>query len=219
MDTYKNKYFSILGDSISTLFGYIPIDFPCHYTYSNADISGIKECKDTWWGQVIGALEGKLLVNGSWSGSLVAKYPCCWIDSYGCSDERTGSLNKDKILPDVIMVYMGTNDAGWRIPLEGEAGDISCFRGAYSTMLKNLKKNYPEAEIWCLTLCQRLGNDGSYMKGYCDIISDCAKEYNCKLIDLYNQPNRYKTFDGLHPDADGMKTIAEAVLDNVYKFK
>ena len=215
MKKYQNKYFSILGDSISTLFGYIPIGYPCHYTYSNAPITGIKEYMDTWWGQVIDALGGQLLVNGSWSGSLVAKHSCCWIDSYGCSEERTSSLNKGGMSPDVIMIYMGTNDAGWGIPLEWEDDDISGFRRAYSTMLKNLKKNYPKAEIWCLTLCQRLGNDGSYMKSYCDIISECAKEFDCKLIDLFYQPERYTTIDGLHPNADGMKTIAKAVLAQI----
>lgn len=122
-------------------------------------------------------------------------------------------MNKNGILPDVIMIYMGTNDAGWDIPLEGD--EISYFRGAYRTMLKNLKSNYPKAEIWCLTPCQRLGNDGSYMKGYCDIISDCAKEYDCMLIDLFNQPEHYTTIDGLHPNADGMKIIANAVLDRI----
>ena len=215
MRKYQNKYFSILGDSISTLFGYIPIDYPCFYKYNKAPTSGIKEYKDTWWGQVIETLGGRLLVNGSWSGSLVAKPPCCWTDSYGCSDERTRRMHRDGILPDVIMIYMGTNDAGWRMPIEGENDDISCFKGAYRTMLEKLKENYATAEVWCFTLCQTAERDGKYMQPYCDVIRDCAKEYDCKLIDLFNQSERYTTIDSLHPNADGMRTIAKAVLEQV----
>ena len=215
MKKYQNKYFSILGDSISTLFGYTPPIDNCFYTYQTMIEIGLSGYKDTWWGRVIESLGGTLLVNNSIGGSLVAKQPESIIEVCACSDYRTGKLNRDEISPDVIMIYMGTNDCGWRVKLEGAREDVSCFRGAYGTMLEKLKRNYPKAEIWCLTLCRREGIDGGYMKPYCDIIGDCAKEYGCKLIDLYNLPRHYESMDGLHPNAEGMKTIAEGVLELV----
>lgn len=215
MKSYQNKYFSIMGDSISTLLEYNPLGFDSFYKYEMCELSGVKAYGDTWWGQVIEALGGKLLVNNSWSGSLVVKHPLCRIPSYACSDERTAFLGKDGLSPDVIMIYIGTNDAGWDVELDGEDGDIACFRVAYNAMLGKIKRNYPDAEIWCLTLCKREGNDGAYLKEYCKVICECTEEYGCELIDLYGQPKAYETVDGLHPNADGMKTVAKLVLGQI----
>ncbi|MDE6690389.1 MAG: SGNH/GDSL hydrolase family protein [Clostridia bacterium] len=214
---YKDKYFSVLGDSISTLYGYNPLGFDSFYKYEMCEISGVKNYEDTWWGQVIDALGGKLLVNNSWSGTLVVKHPLCRIPSYACSDERTSRLAENGVNPDVIMVYMGTNDVGWEVEIDGEEGDISCFDVAYRVMLEKIKRNYPDAEIWCFTLCAREGRDRSYMEKYCKVIRECAAAYGCRLIDLYGQPRAYETCDGLHPDAEGMKTIAKLVLGQIDK--
>ena len=50
------------------------------------------------------------------------------------------------------------------------------------------------------------------MSEYCDIIRTCAIEHNCKIIDLFNTIDAYDTIDGFHPNNEGMKTIAEAVI-------
>ncbi len=108
---YKNKQFSILGDSISTLEGYNPQGYKVFYTGENCIRSNVREMSDTWWGKVIEFFEGELLVNNSWSGSRVTK-----LQNYGdlfpsrCSDERTSSLHINTIMPDVIIVYLGFND-------------------------------------------------------------------------------------------------------------
>ncbi|MDE5766700.1 MAG: SGNH/GDSL hydrolase family protein [Clostridia bacterium] len=212
---YKDKNFSIMGDSISTLYGYNPLGFDSFYKYEMCEISGVKTYKDTWWGQVIDALGGKLLVNNSWSGSLVVKHPLCRIPSYACSEERTSLLGENGVLPDIIMVYMGTNDAGWEVEIDGGDDDIACFKTAYRLMLERIKHNYPDAEIWCFTLCISVDRIGRYMKDYCNVIRECAKAFGCKLIELYDQPSRYEAVDGIHPNAEGMKTIAQIVLGQI----
>lgn len=214
MKSYKGKYFSVLGDSISTLMGYNPIGFDSFYKYEKCKLSGVKSYADTWWGRVIEALGGKLLVNNSWSGSLVVNHPLCSIPSYACSDERTSGLGEDGVNPDVIMIYMGTNDCGWDVKIDGEDDDISCFDTAYGVMLEKIKRNYPDAEIWCFTLCKKAGNCG-HMVDYCEVIRRCARNFGCKVIELFNQPRIYETCDGVHPDAKGMKTIASLVLGQV----
>jgi hypothetical protein len=97
------------------------------------------------------------------------------------------------------------------------------FNNAYSAMLKKIKLNYPEAEIWCVTLCRDDVNGGNSVDictdGFSQIISDCAEKCGCKLIDL-NKYAPYDTYDlsKLHPSAQGMRDISSAVLKEIAKF-
>ena len=233
---YKNKKFSILGDSISTLEGYSEPKTAVHYNHSYQPISGVRSISDTWWGQVIEQLEGKLLVNNSWSGSTVSRHPLYEIPSYGCSEERTSTLGKDGETPDVILVFMGINDWGMGMrsasnPLvKGSENDLSIFSVAYRVMLEKLKSNYPQAEIWCMTLpisrCTREENyqfnyysRGRHLAEYCEGIEKSGKECGCHVIDLYRLEERYDTVDGAHPTVSGMTTLARAVLEAMQEEK
>lgn len=51
MRTYKNKLFSILGDSISTLDGYNPREYEVFYKFENCYKANIYVPQDTWWGE------------------------------------------------------------------------------------------------------------------------------------------------------------------------
>ena len=225
---YKGKYFSILGDSISTLAGYNPPECAVFYDRENKRLSGVYTPEDTWWGQVIDTLGGKMLMNNSWSGSLVCRHPECGIESYGCSDSRTASLGSGGQTPDVVMILMGLNDFGWAMrptPTAGER-DIAVFSVAYETMLGKIKANYPNAEIWCLTLpvgcCSNqpdfmpiLIRGGWHLADYCQAIRGCAVVTGCKLLELYDLQRPYDTIDGYHPNAQGMQTLANAVLSQL----
>ena len=226
--TYKNRVFSLLGDSISTLEGYNPPECAVFYDWQNRCLSDVLAPSDTWWGRVIDTLGGDLLVNNSWSGSLVCKHPDCEIESYGCSDARTSALGIGNKTPDVIMILMGLNDFGYgmRIEQTDDTGDLSVFGVAYDSMLKKLKTNYPEAEIWCLTLpvgylsrqpdfVPILKRSGGTLSDYCRVIEKCAERNGCKTIGIYEPENPYDTVDGYHPTASGMKTIADAVLKQI----
>lgn len=231
MYRYKNKLFSILGDSISTFEGVTPKGYNVFYTDSRKLESGITTTDKTWWGRVIKELGGELLVNNSWSGSLVCKHPECEIESYGASDARTSALGENGKTPDVIMVYIGTNDWGYNMPIDlqqGEEGDLSFFRIAYNTMLHKIKRNYLKAEIWCFTLAVSdsmrdfgftlpFSKEKTSMSKYCQAIKDCAKGNDCLLIDIFDADNTYETMDDLHPDCQGMKTIADLVLRQIEK--
>lgn len=219
---YNGKYFSILGDSISTLVGYNPPECAVFYDWGNKCLSDVYTPEDTWWGQVIDALGGQLLVNHSWSGSLVCRHPSCEIESYGCSDARTGALGAEGRTPDVIMILLGLNDRGWgmRITPGGGEDGLSVFSVAYEVMLEKIKRNYPQAEVWCMTLPLSRGGAfqgavGRRITDYCQAIRACGEKAGCKVVDLYRPEQPYETVDGKHPNAEGMKTIAAAVLDEV----
>lgn len=220
--SYNNKLFSILGDSVSTLFGYSqPLGAEFYNAYRKYE-TGVYEPQDTWWGQVIAELGGRLLVNDSFSGSTVCYTKNNETQSYGCSDKRTSTLGSDDAVPDVVIVWMGCNDRGLGIKLypscEAEIGDTSVFSEAYRVMLTKIHNNYPQAEIWCVTL--PLADRGGYSPSaaakritcdYSRVIADRAAECGCRLIDIcVMQP--YISCDGLHPNDIGMKMIAQAIL-------
>ena len=228
MDKYKNKYFSLLGDSISTFEG---VSIPEHASYYDTGrklSSGVTTVSSTWWGIVLDALKARLLVNNSVSGSTVVWHPSYEIESYGCSDGRTGALSKDGVTPDVIMVYLGTNDwgAGIKLADDNNPQDFSVFCNAYRQMLEKIIANYPNAEIWCFTLATGYCSQRKdfvfpfycgrwHIAEYCEIIRKLSKEYGCKLIELFKNTSSYDTIDGFHPNKDGMSTIANRVLENL----
>lgn len=228
--TYAGKYFSILGDSISTLAGYNPPQCAVFYDWANKYQAGIYAPEDTWWGRVIDALGGRLLVNNAWSGSLVCKHPQCEIESYGCSDDRTSALGIGSQKPDVVMILMGLNDFGWAMRPTAAAGeqDLAVFSVAYEAMLQKLRRNYPAAEIWCLTLPQSQWSaqpdfaaprirGGWHVEEYCRVIRDCGSKAGCKVIDISDPAEPYDTIDGYHPNCAGMQTLAAAVLRAIGK--
>ena len=214
---YKSKKISILGDSFSTFEGISIPKEASYYDMGRKLISGVTSISATWWGQVIEKFGAKLLVNNSISGSTVTWHPSYEIESYGCSDERTTSLSKEGIKPDIVMVYLGANDFGMgKLISSDDITDLSVFENAYRAMLVKLKTNYPNAEIWCMTLARCIGlilKDAKYpFSEYSNIICKCAKENGCKIIDLYKNVQSYETIDGFHPNSEGMKTIADAVI-------
>ncbi|MBE6813612.1 MAG: TIGR02452 family protein [Ruminococcaceae bacterium] len=230
---YFDKQFSILGDSISTLIGYNPHGYRVFYDDENSKKAGILQMNDTWWGQVIDFFGGNLLVNNAWSGSRVTRFPSR--DSLfpsGCSDERTSALHINTIMPDVIIVYLGTNDWAYGVYpdlidtlLDEDINNIH-FSYAYDIMIEKLKNNYPAAEIWCCTFNKTFMSQkpsftfpekhgGIHIEKYNEIIRNVAHEKNCRLIDLYSYNVPYDAIDGSHPNADGMHTLATLMIREI----
>ena len=232
---YFGKQFSVLGDSISTLDGFNPKGYKVFYAGDNCVKSGVVKATDTWWDKVIGFFGGELLVNNSWSGSRVTKlndkeqlFPS------GCSDERTAALHINAVKPDVILVYLGTNDWAFGAKTGNETrilGEDSneLFDEAYDRMLKKLKSNYPESEIWCCTLCETHISKrpdfqfphkyaGTHIEEYNEIIRDVVRCNGCRLIDLYHYKIAYDSIDGSHPTNVGMNTIATMVIRSIAGF-
>lgn len=165
--------FSVLGDSISTLAGWVPEGWRVHYG-GEASVPGVQAPEDTWWGRVIAHFGGHLVANSSYSGSVVEGFGF----PAGCSPERAAALvGAGGELPDVVLVFMGINDYGWgggRNQVMGGSASASArpddlegphevsmvvgqdalerFETAYARMLEGARAVAPDASAWCLTL-------------------------------------------------------------------
>lgn len=225
---WYGRQFSVLGDSVSTLEGYNPKGYRVFYREQTCGQTGVTEMADTWWGKVIDFFGGELLVNNAWSGSRVsspaqseAQFPA------GCSSLRTGKLHIGTVKPDVILVYMGINDwaSGARIGDTDSAAapDYRLFDYAYSRMLKNLRANYPEAEIWCSTLCGTyMESDeefrfptaygGTELTAFNRQIRRIARAEGCICLDTAELGLHYDSVDGTHPTDRGMDTLAALMI-------
>lgn len=196
---------SILGDSISTFAGYTPQGGIFYDSYVQWE-TGVKSVEDTWWMQVICALNGELGVNNSIAGSMVSGN----LTTSAMSNERIQTLGENGT-PDIILVSAGCNDWGFCVLPEE-------FESAYQTMLHRLKNTYPHAQIWCCTLPEGkepegevfFNIDGTISKRiYSDIIRESVRKAEVHLADLEKYQEEYETIDGVHPTKAGMKTIAE----------
>ena len=215
---------SILGDSISTLDGYNPPEFAVYYTGEKKYDNGVCLPADTWWGQIIEAIDGELLVNNSYAGSRMSRDPGNILYNHGCNETRTSALGKEGKSPDLVMIFMGVNDLGSHkmhmLPeVEGDAGSIQVFSVAYETAVAAIQKNYPEAKILCITPGRAyLADYGPILppadvrrRAMCGIIHAIAEKYGCLFFDL-SDAEPYESYDNLHPNANGMKTISQNIL-------
>ncbi|MBQ3868343.1 MAG: Gfo/Idh/MocA family oxidoreductase [Clostridia bacterium] len=222
---YNGKYFSVVGDSISTLLGTIPDGYALYYDEHFKKQAGIEEEKDTWWGQIIDRLGGKRLKNNSWSGSTVSYHAEFTPGSFAHLDSRMSLLGDGSIAPDVIMIYMGVNDWASGTPIEAYGGmmENQSFAGAYRIMLDLIKKHYPNAEVWCISPAvstlrgdpayefpYRLG--GIHLREYADAIGKVAAEKGCVFVDANKNTRLVDAMDGIHPDKNGMMTLADEIL-------
>lgn len=244
--SYQGKKVSVIGDSIST-FKNVSNNTSYNSTignnavYYNPGRLGI-ELADTWWQQVIEALDMELLVNNSWSGSTIFP-PHKGEGSQGYLT-RCVNLHNDTTgeTPDVIWVYLGTNDYSSKyIDIIGTAeidydslikeengaysyAEPTTVCEAYAVMLHKMKVAYPEAEIYCMTLLPKrstaLAGQPTVFNNYLKAIAD---HMECGLIDLENCGIRTDISDfdtyiadhGLHPGPKGMDMISKTVLSSM----
>ena len=156
---------SILGDSISTFQGYIPAGYYDFFPGNGL----VSDVNDTWWRRVLDDTGWMLYVNGSSSGATCVGDSTGTADPQcGCNEFRTGALyGPGNTAPDVIIVYMGTNDLLQSIPMgdndgtrQVAEGQVAAFSDAYTLMIDKLLAKYPSSRIYCCTITQ-IGDYGT----------------------------------------------------------
>ena len=221
--TVKFRTFSVLGNSISTYSGYIPNGYANYYTPSRLSV------EDTWWMLLSAKGDLELASNASWSGSTVANKGGSSMKSFFTSDERINALAANGV-PDIIFVLGGTNDWGAN---SGNLGDypiddnydLKTFRGAYSYLVVQLKKRYPDTSIICCSILPR--RQSRTQKNSCGVtqmdIDESIKYichfYNVHFIDMsvcgIEENIGAFTIDGLHPNKAGMAIVSDYIYNQM----
>ena len=208
----KGKRLSILGDSISTYEGFSNNRKNNATTYTNKVFYKSQFPPElTYWMRVMTDLGLTLCVNNSYSGGNLSG-----------RDDETSGLNRAKELardegatPDLIILFMGLNDLGRNVP-------IDIFASDYLKTLELLNQHYPSAKICCVNLPDR----DPYLKARATLFNKAIESAvniageNFFIADLFtsrlNNDFYYdNTVDGLHPDQDGMRLIAEVIEDTI----
>ena len=223
----KRPTVSILGDSISTFAGSNPPECQVFYEQDVCRKSGVLTKNDTWWKQVADGLGCDVLVNNAVAGSCISGSD----PTSGCYPGRMHALHTANARPDRILIYMGVNDYGRSVPLGSYAPgrpvpeDVGTFRAGLAAMLLGLREYYYDnVEIHCATLCKTTVpadphfvfpavNPGMYaFDAYNAAIRAIAPVFGCQVADLAAFDTPYTAFDGLHPDREGMHTLASLWL-------
>ena len=204
----QGKTLSILGDSVSTYKG-VSNDVTANATllYNPYYYREPLPLEKTYWKLVMASLGLSLCVNNSWSGGNLSG-----TDNPDAGVNRVNNLSRDDGTdPDIIIVFMGINDLGRRV-------DIDAFASDYARTLTILKQRYPTSKVCCVNLPDRDILMKKQTQLFNGKIADAvaAAGENFFVADLFGSRlnnDRYydNTIDGLHPDEDGMKMIAEVV--------
>lgn len=162
-------------------------------------------------------------------GSSIGRY---WADAYV---DRYQNIPEDT---DVIIVMGGTND-GFCVS-DKEFGNLEerasrTFCGDLDELMRGLRENYPEAEIFFATPLPNILQDylmieRDYLlpqKNFVNVIQTLAKEYDYKVIDLYNSnildshdANVVADYipDGVHANHDGYQIMAEHFASEIIQY-
>ena len=220
------KQISIIGDSISTYYGFVPDGYKVYYNEQIALKNQLTSVDDTWWRIVCKHLGAEICVNNSYSGSRVSG------NGFECasSDERTSSLHTEGTTPDLILLYIGVNDFGRGIGIKENPFFYkeAIFYEAYKNMLHKIMHNYPDSQIVCATLMKSSvkGNPqweyprsktGISLEEYNEAIREIANNLGVLVADLEALNTPYETLDTLHPTKEGHRTIANAWITQLNK--
>lgn len=218
------KQISIIGDSISTYYGFVPDGYKVYYDEKKAKENQLTSVNDTWWRIVCSHLGAEICVNNSYSGSRVSGngFPCA------SSDERTSSLHTENATPDLILLYIGANDFGRGIGVKENPFFYkeAVFYDAYKNMIQKIIRNYPDSQIVCATLMKSSvknnpeweyprSKTGISLEEYNKAIREIANNLDVLVADLAALNTPYETLDTLHPTKTGHKTIALAWISEL----
>lgn len=243
------KRISIIGDSISTFYGWILPSYSAHYPNSNnCDVSSVDQ---TWWHILTYKYlkNARIDMNNSFGNTTVTqcldetKKDQYWFNYDFCSRFiQCAGVGR----PDIILIHGGTNDYGHNtgeelakgyamrgetVPSEdvfssifaaadaattisaSEALPYDTFCAAYTKLLQMIKVRYPEAKVVCVI--------GDYISvGMEKSILKIAAHYGAKAVDFlavngFNDQFNMSKYSGCHPDARGMKYMADKIYNEV----
>lgn len=190
----EGKSISILGDSLSAYENYVPEGYFTYYP--NGDVNTVS---DMWWYR-IARQNGMYIckVNASAGSGVIGLH----VNENGESENRGRELHLAGHIPDMIIVWLGGNDA-----LAGV--DMERIEKAYRDILDDISECYSDAEVF---LCTYIETEQS-LKELNSVIRKIAEEYSVTVLDVAEcgiDTENYMdyTLDGLHLNKDGFLLIS-----------
>ena len=204
-NNYQGKKFSIIGDSISTYQDYIPAGYACFYPYPTADVNDVNM---TWWMMAVNKLGAGLFINNSYSGSCASSGTGA---SASSNQTRLNKLVVNNERPDVIIIYMGSNDCASKYVT------IDDFSSGYKETITKTMILCPDAEIILCTLpISKLYTEENRV-AYNEVILEYANKYELKVCDLGSIDISNDLVDSAHPKTSGMKIVANKIVEELLK--
>lgn len=200
------KKIAFIGDSITAYEGFTPYGY---YWYPYRE-SGKINYYDTWWYRMSEALD--LTVVNTFAGAGLGLDN---IESYGkgCRSPYTRieqiTLDGWNASPDIIFIWIGGNDL-----LGGASAEQISVE--YDRLMKHLRMKYPRAEYYMATYYKIDEQDS--LKELNRVIKMKAAEYGAKLLDLEKAnviQYRKDTFDGMHPNKNGMNVLSDYIISDI----
>lgn len=118
--------------------------------------------------------------------------------------------------PDIALIMLGTNDSkniNWNGPVQ--------FREEYETLIDTYVSNNPDTRIYLMTppkafnIPEAEGHiDDSNVNEIVQVVEDIAADRSFDLIDIHQLSlgnSQWFDRDGIHPDKEGARAIAEEV--------
>lgn len=234
----QGKYLTVFGDSICTFTG-VSNDVTTNSTIGqNAQYyprGNVTSAEDMFWNQVVHQLDLNLLVNNSWSGSLVldanpraAGYNTRPQQLHADTGENAGKN------PDIILCNMITNDymslktvgtvddltfAWAQQYVAGDAvGEPNTLAKGYAVMVLKMVNAYPDAKIFLVNLLTNSNRTPAMAEPYNKVVNAVAERYGCYVVDVsgsYIGGDNFAAYslDELHPNKSGMDAWTDLVLD------
>jgi lysophospholipase L1-like esterase len=123
---------------------------------------------------------------------------------------------------DLVVIYLGTNDAGDRysLPAETVAGAVGRLVRVVRTSESGPDYSAPQVLVVCPPPFGQLDPEGSFANAgeksrqLGRWFAEVCEQLDCELIDL-NGIASYSDLDGIHLDADGQAAVAAAVEERV----
>jgi lysophospholipase L1-like esterase len=125
---------------------------------------------------------------------------------------------------DLVVIYLGTNDAGDRYSLPAEVVALAVGRLVRVVRTSEAGPDYaaPAVLVVCPPPFGKLDPDGSFAsageksKQLGRWFAEVCDQLGCELIDL-NGIASYSDLDGIHLDADGQAAVAAAVAERAQR--
>ncbi|GEM_PF-3466767 len=224
-DKQPTRIVGVIGDSISTFWGYMNTSYSQFYPASDAVSAGgtgtVQSVEKTYWWKVIyekmscGTLDRNL--TNSWSGTRV-------ITEGGVKGfvDRAYEFGD----PDIILIHGGTNDMNQKTPMGNYDYDLpmgqlndACYRSAYIKLIKMLQTRYPGVQL-IVIVGDRLSyyeyNNTDPSLDYATSTINIANHFGLPIVDFTDGAKSYNGLPkskGSHPDATGMQQMADKIYE------